>query len=70
MMMPAVAVIVVVAVSAVRATLGLEGYLHLHEIRSKTAEHILDHVVRSNAKNLQSNFRGQMTVSQVPSKAR
>ncbi len=69
-MMPTVTMVVMVADSAVRATFGLEGDLDLHEIRSKTAEHILDHVVRSNAKNLVSNFRGQMAVSQMPSKAR
>jgi hypothetical protein len=71
MMMPAVAMIVmVVAVPAVCAALGLEGNLHLHEIRSKTEEHILDHMVGPNAKNLVSNFCRQMPVSKVPSKAR
>jgi hypothetical protein len=63
-------IVMVMAVPAVCAALRLEGDLDLQEIRSKTAEHILDHVVRSNAKNLVSNFRGQMAVSQMPSKAR
>ena len=67
--MPTVTMVVMVAVSPVRATFGLEGDLNLHEICSKTAEHILDHVVRSNAKDLVSNFRGQMAVSQMPSQA-
>jgi hypothetical protein len=67
MMMPAVGMVVMVAVAAVRATLRLEGDLHLHEIRSETAEHILDHMVGANAKNVVSNFRRQMPISQVPS---
>jgi hypothetical protein len=70
MMMPAVGMVVMVAVAAVRATLRLEGDLHLHEIRSETAEHILDHMVGPNAKNLVSNFCRQMAVSKVPSNAR
>jgi hypothetical protein len=69
MMMPTVTMVVMLPVSSVRATFGLEGDLDLHEIRTKTAEHILDHVVRSNAKNVVSKFRGQMAVSQMPSKA-
>ncbi len=68
-MMPTVAVFVIVAVAAVRAAFGLEGDLDLDEIRSETAEHILNHVVGPNAKNLVSNFCGQMPVSKVPSKA-
>jgi len=62
MMMPTVAVFVIVAVAAVRAAFGLEGDLDLDEIRSETAEHILNHVVGPNAKNLVSNFCGQMPV--------
>ena len=70
-MMPAVAMIVmVVAVPAVCAALGLEGDLDLHEVRSETEEHILNHMVGTNAKNLVSNFCGQMPVAKVPSKAR
>jgi hypothetical protein len=70
-MMPAVAMIVrVVSVPAVCAALGLEGNLHLDEIRSETEEHVLNHMVGPNAKNLVSNFCGQMAVSKVPSKAR
>src|SRR5258708_30160283 len=69
MMMPTVAVFVIVAVAAVRAAFGLEGGLHLHELRSKAMEHSLNHVVGPNAKNLVSNFCGQMPVSKVPRKA-
>ncbi|HEV3098181.1 MAG TPA: hypothetical protein VGY75_00550 [Candidatus Udaeobacter sp.] len=32
-------------------------------------EHILDHMVRPNAKNLISDFGGQMPIAQMPSKA-
>ncbi len=70
MMMPTVDMVVMVAVAAVRTTFGLEGDLHLDEIRSETEEHVLNHMVGPNAKNLVSNFRGQMAVSKVPSKAR
>src|SRR5258708_8934669 len=69
MMMPTIALFAVVAVAAVRAAFGLEGGLHLHELRSKAMEHILNHVVGPNAKNLVSNFCGQMPVSKVPRKA-
>jgi hypothetical protein len=70
MMMPAVNMVVMVAVTAVCAAFGLEGDPYLHEIRSETAEHILDHMVGANAKNLVPNFRRQMPVSQMPSKPR
>jgi hypothetical protein len=70
MMMPAVSMVVMVAVAAVRATLRLEGDLYLNEIRSETAEHILDYMVGANAKNVVPNFRRQMPVSQMPSKPR
>jgi len=59
-----------VAVAGVSAAFGLERDLHLFEIRSEAKEHILDHVVRPNAKNLTSNFSRQMPISQMPRKAR
>ena len=62
--------VVMVAVAAVSAAFGLEGDLYLSQIRSETAEHILDHMVGPNAKNVVSNFRRQMPISQMPSKAR
>ena len=67
MMMPTVAVFVILA--AVRAAFGLEGGLHIHELRSKAMEHILDHVVGPNTKNVVSNFSRQVPVSQMPRKA-
>jgi len=70
MMMPILTMSAMVAVAGVSAAFGLERDLHLHEIRSKTNEHILDHVVRPNAKNLTSNFSRQMPISQMPRKAR
>src|SRR5260370_37611978 len=70
MMMPILTMGAMVAVAAVSAAFGLERYLHLHEIGYKTNEHILDHVVRPNAKNLTSNFSRQMPISQMPRKAR
>jgi hypothetical protein len=62
--------VVMVAVPAVCAAFGLEGDLYLHEISSETAEHILDHMVGANAKNVGSNFRRQMPISEMPSKPR
>jgi hypothetical protein len=67
MMMPTLAVFVIVA--AVRAAFGLKGCLHLNELRPKTMEHIFDHVVGSNPKNVVSNFSRQVPVSQMPRKA-
>ena len=55
------------AVAAVRATLRLEGDLHIHEICSETAEQVLDHMVGANAKNVVPNFCWQMPVSKMPS---
>jgi hypothetical protein len=69
MMMPTVIMIVIAAVAAVSAAFGLKGALHLYKIRSEATEHILDHMVRPNAKNLVSNFSRQMPISQMPSKA-
>ena len=69
--MPAVAMtVMVVTVPAVRAALGLEGDLDLHEVGSETEKHILNNMVGTNAKNLVSNFCGQVPVAEVPSKAR
>jgi hypothetical protein len=57
-------------VAGVSAAFGLERDFHFYEIRSKTNEHILDHVVRPNAKNLVSNLGRQMPIPQMPRKAR
>jgi hypothetical protein len=67
MMMPTVAVFVIVA--TVRAAFGLKRCLHLNELRSKAMEHILDHMVGPNPKNVVSNFSRQVPVSQMPRKA-
>jgi hypothetical protein len=58
-----------VAGAAVSAAFGVEGSLHPYKIRFEAMEHILDHMVRPNAKNLVSDFGGQMPISQMPSKA-
>jgi hypothetical protein len=69
MMMPILTMGAMVAVAGVSAAFGLERGLHFYEIRSKTNEHVLDHVVRPNAKNLVSNFSRQMPISQMPREA-
>jgi len=68
MLMPTLRIVVTVAVAAVSAALGLERSLHLHKIRSETLEHILDHVIWSNAEDLVPKFRRQMPIAQMPSK--
>ncbi len=65
-----VIMVVMMAMATVSTTLGLEGAPDLHEVGSETAEHILDHMVGPNTKNLVSNFREEMAVAKVPSKAR
>jgi hypothetical protein len=70
MMMPVISMVVMVAVAAVCAAFRLEGDLYLHEISSETEEHILDHMVGANVKNVVSNFSWQMPISQMPSKPR
>ena len=61
---------VMMAAIAVRAAFRLEGSAHVHEIGSQPMEHLFDHMVRPNAKNLASNFRGQMPISQMPGETR
>jgi hypothetical protein len=61
--------VVRVAVAAIGAAFGLEGDLHLYELRSEAMEHVLDHMVGPNAKNLVSDFCRQMPISQMPGKA-
>ena len=70
MMMPTLTMGAMVAVAGVSAAFGLERDLHLYKICSAAKEHILDHVVRPNAKDLVSNFSRQMPISQMPRKAR
>jgi len=68
--MPIVVVVVMVAMSAVGSALWLEGSLHLPKICPETVEHILNHMVRANPKNMVSNFRRQVSISEMPGKAR
>ena len=68
-MMPTVIIVMTIAVVAVRAAFRLERGLHLHKRRSEAVEHLLDHMVGSNAKNPIANFGRQMPISQMPGKA-
>ena len=68
-MMPTVIRLVMEAVAAVSAAFGLEGGLHPEKIRPEAVEHVLDHMVGPDAKDLVSNFSRQMPISQMPSKA-
>jgi hypothetical protein len=67
MMMFTVTMAVVVAMAvAIGATFGLEGRLYFREFCSEAAEHLLDYVVGPNAKDMVSNFRRQMPISEMP----
>jgi hypothetical protein len=68
MMFPVI-MVVMMAMATVSTALGLKCCLYLGKICAKAKEHMLDHVVGPNAKNVFSNFRRQMPVSQMPSKA-
>jgi hypothetical protein len=69
MMMPILPMGAMVAVASVSAAFRLEWDPHLCKICSEAEEHILDHVVGPNAKNLVSNFSRQMPISQMPREA-
>jgi hypothetical protein len=70
MMMPILPMGTMVAVAGVSAAFGLEGDVNPYKVCSEAKEHILDHVVRPNAKNLVPNLSRQMPISQMPRKAR
>ena len=58
------------AISAESAAFRLEAHSRHQKPGSETEEHVLDHMVRLDAKNVFANFRRQMPVSQMPGKAR
>jgi hypothetical protein len=53
----------------VSATFRLERCEDFVKIRSEAAEHVFDHVVGPNKKELSSNFSGQVPIAQVPGEA-
>jgi len=61
---------VMVAMAAIGAPLGLERGLDPREVGAKFAEHVLDHVIGPNAKDLVADFSRQMSVAEMPGKAR
>jgi len=67
--MPTVIVVVMMTVSAVSAAFRLEPRLHPCEVCCKPKEHVLDHMIGPNAKNLIANFSRQMPISQMPGEA-
>jgi hypothetical protein len=60
--------VVMMAVATISAAFGLKRGLHHYQMRSETTQHGLDHVIRSDTKDLVSNFGRQMPVSQMPGK--
>jgi hypothetical protein len=70
MMVPTVIVVMMVAVTAISTTFGLERRLHFYQICPQPKEHALDDMVRSYAKSVMSKFSRQMPISEMPAKAR
>jgi hypothetical protein len=68
MVMPTAVMVVRVPVATIRPALRLEGRPHHHEIRSEATEHVLDHMVRPDAKDLVLNLGRHMSISQMPGK--
>src|SRR5262249_34434598 len=68
MVMLSFSVIVIVARAAVSTALRLECDLRSDQFGSEAVEHILDHVVGPNAKNVVLDFSGQMSIPKVPGK--
>jgi len=65
-----VAFVMRVVTVSVSATFGLESCPHFLKLRSKTAEHVFDHMVRSDEKKIPANFSRQVAIAQVPSQSR
>jgi len=63
-------VVVMVTLAAIGAAFGLKRGLHRREIGAKLAEHVLDHVIGPNAKDLVADFGRQMSVAEMPGQAR
>ena len=70
MVMPAVIVFVRVALATVGTAFRLERRPYPHEISSEATKHVLNHMVRPDAKNVSSNLGRQMPIAQMPSKSR
>ena len=68
-MVSAVIMVVMVAITAVGAAFRLERSLQPEKLGSEAMEHVLDHMIRANAKNPIENFSRQVPVSQMPGKA-
>src|SRR6266850_384955 len=69
MMMFRDVLVVRMPVAAVSAAFGLESGVQLDEVRSEATKHVLDDMVRPDAKKLVPDLRRQMPVSQMPGEA-
>ena len=69
MMMFTVIMVVMVAITTVSAAFRLERVLQLYKLRSEAMEHLLDHMIGPDSKNLVANFGRQMPVPQMPGEA-
>jgi hypothetical protein len=61
--------VVMVAITAVGTAFRLERDLQLYKLGSEAMEHVLDHMIPTNAKNPIENFSRQVPISQMPRKA-
>jgi len=68
-MMFTVIMVVMVAITTVSAAFRLERVLQLYKLRSEAMEHLLDHMIGPDSKNLVANFGRQMPVPQMPGEA-
>lgn len=66
-MVPVVAMMcVAVLTAAVRSAFGLKGRFNLQQVGSKATEHVLDHVIGPDKKEILSNLRRKVAISQMP----
>ena len=68
-MMVVVLMVVMVTLAVIGSPLGLERGVDPREISAKPAEHVLDHVVGPNSKDLIADFSRQMSVAEMPGQA-
>jgi hypothetical protein len=61
---------VMVIVTTVRAAFGLKRSVAFSENCAEAGKHLFDHMVRPNTEGFMSNLRRQMTITEMPCKAR
>jgi hypothetical protein len=62
-MMSFLMMVAVILIAAVSAALGLERGLHFDDLCFEVKEHLFDHMIRSNTKNLIADFSWQVSIA-------